>query len=126
MGLGIHTQLNITDILDEPACVLILACTGDFQELDAGIYHDLEPHHACSFLITLENGVVTVTQSGKPETDNLALFPGEYKLASRSKKAVAHVLSNSLAGVLNEDAIPGLARALYFRGEIKATLIEMP
>ena len=126
MGIGIHTQLNITDILDEPACVLILACTGDFQELDAGIYHDLEPHHACSFNITLENGVVTVTQSGKPGTDNLALFPGEYKLASGSKKAVAHVLSNSLAGVLNEDAIPGLARALYFRGEIKATLIEMP
>lgn len=124
MGIGIHTQLNITDILDEPACVLILDCTGDFQELDPGIYHDLEPHHACSFHITLANGVVTVTQSGKPGTDNLALFPGEYKLASRSKAAVADVLNRCLAGILNEDSVLGLARALYFRGEVKATLIE--
>lgn len=124
MGIGIHTQLNITDIIDAPACVLILACSGDFQELDPGIYHDLEPHHACSFHITLQNGVVTVTQSGKPGTDKLALFPGEYKLASRSKAAVADVLNRSLGGILNEDSVPGLARALYFRGEVKATLIE--
>lgn len=124
MGIGIHTQLNYTDILDEPACVLILACTGDFQELDAGIYHDLEPHHACSFHLALQNGVVTVTQSGKLATENLAIFPGEYKLASRSKAAVVDVLNRSLAGALNEEAVPGLARALYFRGEVKATLIE--
>ena len=124
MGIGIHTQLNYTDIIDEPACVLILACTGDFQELDAGIYHDLEPHHACSFEIILEDGVVTVIQCGKPATENLAIFPGEYKLASRSKAAVADVLNRSLGGVLNEDSVPALARALYFRGEVKATLIE--
>lgn len=122
MGFGIHTQLNYTDIIDEPACVLILACTGDFQELDPGIYHDLEPHHACSFRLTLENGVVTVTQSGKPATEKLAIFPGEYKL--NSKEALVDVLNRSLAGVLNEEAVPGLARALYFRGEVKATLIE--
>lgn len=124
MGIGIHTQLNYTDIIDEPACVLILACTGDFQELDAGIFHDLEPHLACSFHITLEHGMVTVKQSGKPAAENLAIFPGEYKLASLSRKAVADALNRSLAGVLNEEAVPGLARALYFRGEVKATLIE--
>lgn len=124
MGNGIHTQLNYCDITSEPACVLILACTGDFQELNSGIYHDLEPHHACSFHITLEHGVVTVKQSGKPATKNLAIFPGEYKLASRSKTAVADILNRSLAGILNEESVPSLARALYFRGELKATLIE--
>lgn len=111
--------------LESEACILILACSGYFQQIDPSIFHDLSADMPLSVQLFLNHGCIRVSQLGKQRYEKNGLFPGDYTLqGDRSISEIAGNIARALAGYIEQDAAEGIARGLRLYGKVKAIIVE--